>query len=59
MEASATARSEDANGHRCDDGPPPREVRMLHEVHDSFPEVDCYMLCKIFMCNGNIYMSCK
>ena len=31
MEASATSPTEDANEHRRDDGPPPREVRMLHD----------------------------
>ena len=32
MEASATSPTEDANENRCEDGPPPREVRMLHEL---------------------------
>ena len=42
MEASATSPTEDASEHRYDDGPPPREVRILHEVENTMPEVDCY-----------------
>ena len=42
MQAGATSPTEDANEHRRDEGPPPCEVRILHEAHDSMPEVEGY-----------------